>query len=157
MGFNLFSLVFRLALAAFCFIAYYYTDNREINGDLLLLIGIVILVVSIMLFFITHLHTTVYGTKMVLTGAWSLRKVKIDLNNIITAVETDYSNYLFNNTAYNLHFKNIIRFYTYGRKAIKLIDRDQQEYLIGTQRGTELLKLINEIIPEKIISTFKIL
>ena len=59
LGFNNFTLMFRLALAAFCYVAYYFTDDREINGDLLLWIGNIILIISILMFFVIHLHTNV--------------------------------------------------------------------------------------------------
>ncbi len=145
-GFNSFSLIFRLALATFCFVAYYFTEQREQNGDLLLLIGICIMAISILMFFIVHLHTKVYGSFIELTGAWSLRKVKIDLSNISNISSKRYSNYSFNNTAYNLHLKGVIRFYTYGKDAIELTDKDGLKYLIGTQRSAELLKILHQSV-----------
>lgn len=146
MGFNSFSLIFRLTLAAFCFIAYYFTEQREKNGDLLLLIGICILIITIIMFLIVHLHTRVYGNTLELTGAWSLRKVKIDLSNIASLSAKQYSNYVLNNTAYNLHMKGVIRFYTYGKHAIELIDKDGLRYLVGTQRPGELYKILNNTV-----------
>ena len=49
LGFNAYSISRRLAIAIFCFVAYYYTENREENADLLFLLGIFILVISVVL------------------------------------------------------------------------------------------------------------
>ena len=144
MGFNVFTLTFRLALAAFCYIAYYFTINRETDGDLLLWIGNFILIVTILMFFIVHLHTKVIKGAVEINGLWSMKKVKVDLNSIVAAEETVYSGYHFNNPTYNLHFKGTIRFYTSGSRAVLLTDKDGLKYLIGSQRSNDLLKAIKE-------------
>lgn len=68
LGFNTFTLIFRLALATFCYIAYYFTNNRQTDGDLLLWIGNIILIVSTFMFFIVHLHTRVMNGAIDITG-----------------------------------------------------------------------------------------
>ena len=142
LGFNNFTLMFRLALATFCYVAYYFTDDRETNGDLLLWIGNIILIISILMFFVVHLYTKVMMGFVELTGLWSMKKVKIDLNSIASAERSRYQSYQFNNPTYNLHFKGTIRFYTSGKEAIILTDKDGLKYMIGSQRPDELLKAI---------------
>ncbi|MEO8146025.1 MAG: hypothetical protein ABI723_00245 [Bacteroidia bacterium] len=144
LGFNNFTLMFRLALAAFCYIAYYFTDDREINGDLLLWIGNIILIISILMFFVVHLHTKVMKGSVELTGLWSMKKVKIDLNSITSAEKSRYQTFQFNNPAYNLHFKGTIRFYTSGKEAVVLTDKDGLKYMIGSQRSNDLLKAVQQ-------------
>ncbi len=144
LGFNKFTLTFRLALAAFCYIAYYFTDDREKNGDLLLWIGNIILLISIIMFFIVHLHTRVIKGAVELTGLWSMKKVKIDLGSIVKAECKPYHTNQFNNPTYNLHFKGTIRFYTSGKDAVVLTDKDGLNYMIGTQRSTDLFNSIQQ-------------
>lgn len=143
LGFNNFTLMFRVALAAFCYIAYYFTNNRETDGDLLLWIGNIILIVTIVMFFIVHLHTRVLKGAVEINGLWSMKKVKIDLNSIANAEQTLYGGYHFNNPTYNLHFKGTIRFYTSGKDAVVLTDKDGLKYMIGSQRAAELFKVVS--------------
>ncbi len=142
LGFNVFTLIFRLALAGFCYLAYYFTVNRETEGDLLLWIGNFILIITILMFFVVHLHTKVIKGALEINGLWSMKKVKIDLNSIVSAEETVYSGYRLNNPTYNLHFKGTIRFYTSGSRAVLLTDKGGLNYLIGSQRSNDLLKCI---------------
>lgn len=144
LGFNNFTLIFRLALAAFCYIAYYFTDDRETNGDLLLWIGNIILIVSILMFFVVHLHTVVLSGAVEITGLWSMKKVKIDLGSIVSVEKSKYQAFQLNNPAYNLHFKGTIRFYTSGKEAVILTDKDGLKYMIGSQRSDDLLNAINQ-------------
>ncbi len=132
----------RLVLATFCFMAYYFTDNRDTNADLLLVVGSAILVISIFMLFMLHYKTTVKSKAILLNGLWTTRLVKIDLNSIILVEKAPYSNYILNNPVYNLHRNGTIRFYAGGKDAVKLTDRDGLIYVIGTQRPTELYNAI---------------
>ena len=146
LGFNSFNLLFRIAIATFCFIAYYFTEKREENGDLLFFIGITIMLITLLMFFVTHLHTCVYNSSLELNGLWSMKKVKLDLSNFVSAEKINYSTYHLNRPAYNLHFKGTIKFYTYGHSALKLTDSDGLHYVIGTHRPDDLLKAISPLI-----------
>lgn len=146
LGYNKLALLRNMVFVLFCFIAYYWTEEREQNGDLFFLVGCAILVISIILLFVKHLHTKVYKESMELDGIWTTRKVKIDLNSIIKAEKTRYSSYWINNPVYNLHIKGVIRFYTMGKDAIQLTDKDGLVYLIGSQRVDELHRLISSHI-----------
>ncbi|WP_374950799.1 hypothetical protein [Mucilaginibacter sp.] len=134
----------RLVLALFCFAAYFFTDERERNGDLLAIVGFVIIIISIILGFLLHFKTLVANKSVTLDGLWTTRRVKIDLNSIVKAEKGTYSRYWFNNPVYNLHTKGTIRFYTAGNDAIHLTDRDGLLYIIGSQHVNELLRAIQE-------------
>ena len=134
----------RLVLAMFCFAAYFITDGRERNGDLLAVVGFVIISVSIILGFLLHFRIKVINKSVLIDGLWTTRLVKIDLNSIVKVEKGIYSRYLVNNPVYNLHSKGTIRFYTAGNDAIHLTDRDGLVYIIGSQHANELLRAIQE-------------
>jgi len=75
---------------------------------------------------------------------WTARKVKIDINSLISAKKVKYSRYLLNRSVYNLHIKGSIRFFTRGNDAVELTDKDGLTYLIGSQKSEELERIINE-------------
>lgn len=146
LGYNKLALLRNTVLALFCFVAYYYTENREEFGDLFFVVGIAILVISVVFLFVKHLHTRVYKGSLVLDGIWTTRKVKIDLNSIMKAERTPYSQYMINNPVYNLHIKGVDRFYTMGKDAVRLTDKDGLVYLIGSQKADELYRVISSQI-----------
>src|SRR5476651_2885233 len=139
-------LTIRLALAMFCFAVDFFTDERERSGDLLMVVGFAIIVISIAMGFLLHFRTRVQNKSIILDGLWTTRLVKIDLNSIVKVEKGKYSRYLFNNPVYNLHKKGTIRFYTSGNDAIHLTDRDGLLYIIGSQRVNELERAIREEI-----------
>jgi hypothetical protein len=134
----------RLVLALFCFAAYFFTDDRERNGDLLAIVGFVIIIISIIMGYLLHFSTTVVNKSILLDGLWSTRRVKIDLNSIVKVEKSTYSRYLFNNPVYNLHTKGTIRFYAAGNDAIYLTDRDGLVYIIGSQHASEFLRALKD-------------
>lgn len=136
----------RLVLAMFCFAAYFFTDERERNGDLLVVVGFAIIIISIIMGFLLHFSTRVENKSIRLNGLWTTRLVKIDLNGIVKVEKGVYSRYLFNNPVYNLHTKGTIRFYAAGNDAIHLTDRDGLLYIIGSQHANEFLRAIKEEI-----------
>ena len=143
LGLNKMSLARRISLAIFCFIAYYWRENHDKSGELYFFIGIGIMVISMLLFFILHFETKVINGSIILDGLWTSRKVKIDTASIVSANKVKYSKYFLNRSVYNLHLKGTIRFYTRGVDAVELIDKDGLVYLIGSQKAEELARLIN--------------
>jgi hypothetical protein len=143
-GLNKHTLSLRIFLALFCFIAYYYTDIPEINGDLLFFMGIAILLISVALLFVTHLKITLVNGKLILTGTLSSGKVSIDLTTVKEAKKIPYSAFLINNPVYNLHRNGTIKFYTGGRYAVQLDTSAGTSYVIGTRRPEELLRQISK-------------
>ncbi|RZM27788.1 MAG: hypothetical protein EOO88_11435 [Pedobacter sp.] len=132
----------RLIMAAFCFGAYVYERDRDNTQDLFLVVGFGIIGISILLLFLIHYKTIIDNGSVTIDGLWTAKKVKIDLNSIVSVRKDTYSNYLFNNPVYNLHRKGSIRFYSSGKDAIVLTDRDGLEYYIGTQRPNEMYLVI---------------
>ena len=143
LGLNKMALTRRLALAIFCFIAYYWRVNHDKSGELYFVIGIVIIIFSILLLFVLHFETKVFNGSIIFDGLWTARKIKIDISSIVSAKKVHYSKYIINRAVYNLHFKGTIRFYTGGNDAVELTDRDGLIYLIGSQRAEELSEVIN--------------
>ena len=149
LGFNAYSISRRLVLSIFCFVAYYYTENREENADLLFLVGIFILVISVILLFVKYIHTKISENAVIITGMQKKRLVKIDLVGIVKAEKTEYSKFHLNNPAFNVHTRNTIKFYAGGREAIRLTDRDGLLYLIGTGKPDEFYRVVSEIINKR--------
>lgn len=138
----------RFVLALFCFAAYFISEerNRDQEADLFLVVGTGIVLISILFIFLTHYRTIVENGSLILTGLWSTKKVKIDLSSIRKSEIVKYSPYMINNPVYNLHKKGTIRFYAYGKYAVKLTDKDGLEYVIGSQDPIELNNVISGII-----------
>ncbi len=132
----------RVVMIIFAFVAYFVTENRDRNGELFLIVGFSILIVSIFMLFMVHYRTTVKNKSVVLDGLWTTKLVKIDLNSIVKVEKKPYSAFLINNPVYNLHQKGKIRFYAGGKDALSLTDRDGLEYIIGTQHQDEFEEAI---------------
>ena len=143
LGLNKMALTRRLALAIFCFVAYYWRENNDKAGDLYFVIGIAIIVFSALLLFVLHFETKVFNGSIILDGLWTSRKIKIDTASLVSAKKVHYSKYIINRAVYNLHFKGTIRFYTRGSDAVELTDKDGLIYLIGSQKAEELSRVIN--------------
>ena len=144
LGLNKMSFIRRMALAIFCFVAYYWSENHEKSGDLFFSLGIAILVISALLVFVLHFETKIINGSIILDGLWTSRKVKIDINSIKSCQKVSYSRFFLNRSVYNLHYKKSIRFFTRGTDAVELTDQDGLIYLIGSQKAEELDRVINE-------------
>ena len=133
----------RVSLAIFCFIAYYWRENHERSGDLFFLMGIIILCLSLILIFVLHFETKIENRYIILNGLWTTRKIKIDINSLVSARRVAYSRFFLNKSVYNLHYKGKIRFFTRGSDAVEIVDKDGQIYLLGSQKADELVRVIN--------------
>src|ERR1035437_8548711 len=168
-GYNKWAILWRTVLALFCFLLYFWSENPkpigvsvvntelfktpssivgENSGQLFFLMGIIIMLLSLILIFVLHLHTKVINNNLILDGLWTSRKVKIDLSSIVEVKKVKYSVYLLNPPIYNLHFKNVIRFITQGNDAVQLTDKDGLKYLIGSQKAEELASLLKQLTVE---------
>ncbi|MBK1438986.1 hypothetical protein JHJ32_03210 [Parapedobacter sp. ISTM3] len=132
----------RLVLALFCFVAYYLNIERENESQLFLIVGSAVIFVSIVMMYMLHYRITVVQGSVKLSGLWTTRLVKIDLNSIVKVECKPYSNFFINNPVYNLHQRGKIKFYAGGKDAVWLTDRDGLIYIIGTQRQVELQQAI---------------
>ncbi len=147
LGYNKYSISRRIVLALFCFFAYFIADNSKGGTYLFFLLGISILLLSVILLFVLHIRTKVNGESIILNGLWTAKKIKIDLKKIIKVEKTLYSKYILNNPVYNLHRKNVIRFYTGGgNEAVILTDINGFNYLIGSSKAQELVAIIQKCI-----------
>ena len=161
-GLNRHSIVRRLLLAVFCFVAYYWSQNpkpvnlelfhlgeypgRDDSGQLFFILGLAILFLSAVLLFVLHMKTTVKDGAVFIDGILRARKVRIDLKGIASVKKVRFRPSIFNRPVYNLHTKGRVRFYTYGSDAIEMTTRDGLIYRIGTQRPDELLLVLNQYI-----------
>ncbi len=138
----------RFVLALFCFVAYFISEERDRaqEADLFLVVGTGILFISILFIFLTHYRTVIENGSLILTGIYSTKKVKIDLGGIVSSEIIRYSPFMINNPVYNLHKKGTIRFYAYGKYAVKLTDKDGLVYLIGSQDPIELDTVVKSVI-----------
>jgi len=134
----------RLVMAAFCFAAYVYERDRDNTQDLFLIVGFGIIGISIALLFLIQYQICIRDKKVTIEGLWTAKKVVIDLNSIVNVRKDEYSSFILNNPVYNLHRKGSVRFYSSGKDAIVLTDRDGLEYFIGTQRPNEMYLVIQE-------------
>lgn len=134
----------RLILALFCFSAYYLNLDHLASSQLFFIVGASIIVVSIIMMYMINYKTEVNSNFLTLSGLWSTSLVKIDLNSIVNVEKKPYSSYFFNNPVYNLHKNGKIRFYSDGRDAVWLTDKDGLIYIIGTQRADELVKAVKQ-------------
>jgi hypothetical protein len=164
LGYNKSSLLRRILLALFCFIAYYWSENpkpvdvsgihigsypvQDIpgSGAIFFLLGTVVLLISAALVFILHIKTQVTEKSIILDGLWTSRKVKIELSSIVDAHQVIYDPRFRHISVYNLHKKGRIKFYTSGEEAVELMDRDGLKYIIGTRKPGELLNVILNLI-----------
>jgi hypothetical protein len=133
----------------YCFIMYYFRENQQKTGDAYFFIGISMIIISILLFFVLHFRTEIDRNSIILDGLWTTRKVKINIDNLVQVKIVSYSKFIFNRTVYNLHFQGKIRFYTRGEYALELVDKDGLIYLIGSQKAEELHRVLNEKINKK--------
>jgi hypothetical protein len=164
LGFNKFSIIRRFILIIFCFLGFYWSENPKPidisgihigsypahdiphSGQLFLILGCILILASFLMIFTLHLHTRVTEKNIILIGLWTKRVVKIDLANIVHVRKVIYQNTLLKQAVYNLHRQGIIRFYTSGNEAIEISDKDGLKYRIGTKKGDELLRILQNKI-----------
>ena len=147
LGRNIYWLNIRLVLAMFCFAAYFFSYGNR--GDLFLIIGFFILATSMLLTIFTHFKTILTEDSLILDGLWTSRMVKIPVANIREVKKVKYSKYMLNNPMYNRHLKGVIRFYTYGKYAVELVDKEGLVYKIGSQRPEEFVSKLEEVLSKR--------
>jgi hypothetical protein len=148
-GFNRMTLTRNLVLVLFCFIAYYWTENRELNGNVFFYPGCAILLFHILSLFVTHIRIWVTDEMIQLKGVGVARNVVIPIHKIRSVEKQKYSSYLVNNPVFNLHREGVLKFYSTGNEAIKIVTDDGLVFLIGTQKADELFRVINQQIKER--------
>lgn len=134
----------RMILALFCFVAVYLNFENMPSRQLFFIVGTGVIVVSVIMIYMVHYKTEVEGKFLILSGLWSSKLVKIDLYNIAKVELKPYSSFIFNNPVYNLHKGGKIRFYSGGRYAVWLTDKEGLTYIIGSHKPEELARAIME-------------
>lgn len=148
LGYNRYSNMRRMVLAIFCFFAYYWSEDKYESAQLLFAMGISIMIISALLIFVLHLHTIVIEGSIILDGLWTARRVKIDLNSIASVRAVPAKRFILTRPVYNLHRKGNIRFYTRGKEAVELVDKDGLRYIIGSQMSGQLMQILRQQIRE---------
>ena len=164
LGYNKFSIIRRLLIATFCFVAYYWSQNPKPvdisgirigsypvkiipnSGELFFLLGIIILLISAVMIFLLHLHIKVDNGQLIVSGLWTSRTTVIPLTSIVKLKKIRYGNLNLKPAAFNLHIQGKIRFYTFGKEAIEIVDNQGVVYRLGTQRANELFGLLNSAL-----------
>jgi hypothetical protein len=167
LGNNKLSIFIRLTLALFCFVGYYWSENPKPvevafirigsypgeylpnSGDVFFILGVLILAISAALIYILHLHTRVYSDFIILDGFWRARRVKIDLNNIVSVKRLKLKPGTLRGPAYNLHRKGVIRFFSSGNELVELRDKDGIIYRVGSQRAQELYRILSQKVKNR--------
>lgn len=147
LGYNRFGSSRRLIVALFCFIFYFFSDSADpldISVNLFFYLGIIVLIITFVAMFIPHTRIRSDGSTLKIIGPISYRKVNIELKGAKDIEVIDYSRFLLNRPVFNLHWKNVIRFYTYGKKAVQFTTADGDVYKIGTQRPEALAGYIRK-------------
>lgn len=144
LGHSKYSNLRRIILALFFFIAYYFSKPGLESTNLLFYLGVGTLLLSGVLMYVLHLETTLSNGSLIFNGLWTARKVKVEMSSIISVEQIIYSNIYVRRAVYNLHRKGRIHFYTRGKDAILLTNKDGLEYVVGTQRPEELFELIKK-------------
>jgi hypothetical protein len=173
LGYNKYSIVRRTIFAIFCFVLYYWSENPkpvsvgslnigpypvhqiERSGQLFFLMGLAILLLSILLIFVLHLHTRVGPGGITLSGFWRSRKVYIPLEEVASAKKVRFKETIVNHPSYHHYFKGKIRFYSRGNEAVELTRKDGLIYRIGSQKANELLKAIREAMKKNVETKFE--
>ena len=145
LGYNSYSNSRRTVLAIFCFVAYYYTENRSDDADLLFVVGIFILVLSLALLFVTYLRISLTETEITLSNLWNNKKIKLPYSEIQSIESTIYSKYHLNNPAFNVHQAGQIKFYAAGSLAVKIGLNNGDSYLIGSYHPDRIIQIVKEL------------
>lgn len=156
LGYNKYSILGRTVLALFCFVAYYWSENPKPvdvqgirigsypaadiphSGQLLFVMGLIILLISALLIFVLHIHTKVTDKQIEIKGLWTSKKIIIPFDTILSVKKIRYKRSVLSAPVYNLHHKGKIRFYTRGSEVLEIITKEGENYRIGSQRADEL-------------------
>ena len=162
MGHNRLSMIWRTLIALFCFVGYYWSENPKPvqvaifrigsypaldipkSGQIFFLLGLLVMLFSLMLTYILHIHTKVFKEYIIIDGFWTARRVKINLDTIIHIRKSRYKKHIFRRAVYNLHSSGIIRFYTSGNEFVEVKDNTGFTYRIGSQKTPELYQVLKK-------------
>lgn len=125
-------------IALFCFLVFYYTEDRMRNADILFVIGLILLLISIVLLFVGYLQITVTDTELILRGLPKTRIRRYPLSAIQDIQLGPYSEFHLNNPRFAVRVDNKIVFYCTGRDAVRVQLHGGENLIIGSLRAAEL-------------------
>jgi hypothetical protein len=135
LGFNRFGLLRRIVIMLFCFLFYFASDDDQGDtANLFFYVGIAILVMSGIAMLISHLETNIIGSKLILSGPMTHKKVELELNGISNIHIRPYSKFIMNRPMFNLHRNNARRFYTHGNMCVEFTTSEGEVIRLGSQR-----------------------
>lgn len=162
-GLNRHSIVRRILLSVFCFMAYYWSENpKPVDvdvvhihigeypgdvryGELFFILGLALLALSVILLFVPHFKTQITDSEVVLNGKFPRRTVRIPISSIASARKLVIRPSIFNRPVFNLKVKGRTRFYTWGNELVEITGKDGNVFRIGTQKGTEFYILLKTL------------
>lgn len=167
-GLNKHSLVRRILLSVFCFVAYYWSENPkpvEVGnihigeypgdvryGELFFILGLSILALSLIMLFVPHMKTMVTDSEIVLQGKFPPRIVRIPFSSVSSVRKVHIRPSIFNRPVFNLYTRGRIRFYTSGSDMIEISAKDGKVFRVGTQKPSELHQLLKTRLSMKLDS-----
>ena len=145
LGYNRFGTSRRLIVALFCFLFYFFSEEpADPSRDLFFYLGVIMLLITVTAMFIPHCTIRVSHGKLQLKGPVSFRSVEIDLDGVDVVNVVDYSRFQLNRPVFNLHRKNLVRFYTFGKQAVEFETPNGERIRLGTQRPQALATAIRK-------------
>ncbi len=133
LGRNRYGLSRRMVMMVFCFIAHFYSEEKGNIDGVFFLVGLVILLLSIVLWFVPYY--TIELKNNILTIISSRKKeVILPLNVIMQAELGIYNRFHLNNPVFNVLNDDEYRFYAEGRKALLLNLEGGNKFKIGMKR-----------------------
>ncbi len=142
-GRNVYGLSRRLVMAAFLFLAHYYSSVDENLGGGLLYPGVILIVLSIVLLFVPGYTIRLENEVLILKRTLG-KEIRLPLEYIVQAEVVEYSKYHFNNIVFNVLAHNEYKFYTEGTKALLLNLKAGNTFRIGCKKADELLLKIQQ-------------
>ncbi len=148
LGFNRFGIMRRTVIALFCLIFYYASEVDDQTKNVFFLLAIVVLVLSLVSMMIQHLETRLEGSKLTLIGPMTFKKVELEMDGLRALEVKPYSKFLLNRPMFNLHRKESIRFFTYGKWCVEFETKNGERITLGTQRPQGLYEILSKFLAE---------
>ncbi|MCK6640246.1 MAG: hypothetical protein L6Q81_09170 [Bacteroidia bacterium] len=161
-GLNKHSMIRRLLLSVFCFVAYYWSENpKPVDvamihigeypgdvryGELFFVLGLALVALSVILLFVPHMKIKVDNRIIRIKGKLAGRIVEIPIQSIVQVRKVTVRPTIFARPVFNLKIKGKIRFYTWGNEFVEIRDNAGEIYRIGTQKSGELVQILRSLL-----------
>ncbi len=146
LGRNYYGLSRRLVMMIFCFIAHFYSEEKGNIEGVFFIVGNVILLLSVVLWFIPYYTIELKNNILHLISSRK-KEVNLPLNAIMNVEIGIYNRYHLNNPVFNVLNKDEYRFYSEGRKALLLKLEGGNKFRIGMKSPEILFTEIKKSIP----------